>query len=137
MKQAIIPLVLFLAEAQALASPDPGRIRLEACLNDPQNASTSGQTDCEGAALRAYDRRMNFAYFTLMKRLPLTAREKLRLAQRSWILFRNTERSARIGIFETRQGTMYVPIAAEQETILVRDRALQLEAYVRVLNIAP
>lgn len=109
--------------------------KLDACLQDPSKGSTGDQTDCETAAQAAYDKRMNLAYTTLLKDLPTDAAQNLKLAQRAWISFRDTEKRARASLFETRQGSMYAPMEADAEMAVTRDRALLLESYVSVLKI--
>lgn len=114
---------------------DPTAAALQRCLDDAAHASTAGQTECEATAMREYDRRMNAAYRTLMRELPPDAAQRLRQAQRAWLAFSTAEADARSAIYATRQGTMYVPMEAGASTNIVRDRALQLEAYARVLMI--
>lgn len=108
---------------------------LSHCLSATANASTARQTGCEAAAEHAYDRRMNVAFTNLMRKLPAAAAERLRTSQRGWLAFRDSENTARSALYESRQGTMYVPMEASDATNVIRDRALQLEAYVRVLSI--
>ncbi|UVK45069.1 DUF1311 domain-containing protein [Mesorhizobium sp. AR07] len=119
----------------AAALKDPTADVLDRCLNDAANASTSGQTECEAAASSDYDRRMNAAYATLMRKLPRQAAQQLRLSQRAWLSFRDSDAKARDALYETRQGTLYVPMQASDTTDAIRDRALQLEGYVRVMAI--
>jgi len=116
-------------------APDPTGAALAHCLNNPINSSTAGQTDCESAATHNYDRRMNAAYATLIRKLPAVAGQRLKLSQRAWLAFRDSESAARSALYASRQGTMYVPMEASDATNVIRDRALQLEAYVRVLSI--
>jgi len=119
----------------ASALQDPTADTLDRCLNDPANGSTAGQTHCEATASDDYDRRMNTAYATLMQKLPRQAAQQLRLSQRAWLAFRDSEAKARDALYGTRQGTMYVPMQASDATDVVRDRALLLESYVRVMAI--
>lgn len=63
------------------------------------------------------------------------AAQRFRQSQRSWLTFRTAEAQARSALYATRQGTIYVPMEADDTTNIVRDRALQLEAYLRVLEI--
>lgn len=78
---------------------------------------------------------MNRAYAVLMKRLPPDARERLRLAQRAWLTFRATDALARGALYSTRRGTIYAPMEAASATAVTRDRALQLEASLRVMTV--
>lgn len=129
---------LLLVPVNASAGPvpgDPTEVALRRCLAAPAGYSTAGQTTCQTAALRSYDKRMNAAYANLMRRLPAAAAAQLRIAQRAWLAFRAADDRARSVLYETRQGTMYVPMQAAAASDLVRDRALQLEASLRVLII--
>lgn len=108
---------------------------LDLCLNDPANGSTAGQTECEATASSDYDRRMNAAYAALIRKLPREAAQQLRLSQRAWVAFRDAETKARDALYETRDGTMFVPMQAADTTNVIRDRALQLEGYVAVMAI--
>jgi uncharacterized protein YecT (DUF1311 family) len=129
-------LLLLLATA-ATPAADPTTAALRHCLDQPDNASTGGQSECETVAEKAYDQRMNRAYATLIRALPAPAADRLRQSQRSWLAFRDAEAQARTALYETRHGTMYVPMEANDETIVTRDRALQLEGYVRMIHIEP
>jgi len=71
----------------------------------------------------------------LMRRLPPAAAARLRTAQRAWLAFRTADEAARSALYETRQGTMYVPMQAAASADIVRDRAIQLEDALRVMTI--
>ena len=133
----ILLLLVALVPGPALAATpaDATAAALARCLDAADNASTAGQTQCEADAAHAYDRRMNIAYTALMRTLPAPAAQRLRLAQRAWLAFRSAEADARLALYSTRSGTMYVPMAAASATNLVRDRALQLETYLRIMRI--
>jgi uncharacterized protein YecT (DUF1311 family) len=131
----LLILVLLIAGQAPAAVQDSAAVARQRCLDDPRRASTAGQTDCEAAAARTYERRMNAAYAALMRELPEGARERLRTAQRAWLRFRAAEGSARSALYATRQGTMYVPMEAAAAVNLTRDRMLQLEAYLRAMRI--
>jgi uncharacterized protein YecT (DUF1311 family) len=116
-------------------SHDQTEAALARCLDDPAHGSTAGQIECQARAMRAWDQRMNAAYSTLMKRLPAETGQRLRLSQRAWLAFRDADAQARTAFYATRQGTMYVPMQAASETAVTRDRAVQLEARVRIFAI--
>jgi uncharacterized protein YecT (DUF1311 family) len=128
-------LTLSTSAVAAPAQDDPTATALQRCLAAPAGASTAGQTDCEAQAARRYDQRMNAAYASLMRRLPADAANRLRTAQRAWLAFRSADSDARTALYATRQGTMYVPMQAAAATDTIRDRALQLEASLRVMAI--
>lgn len=135
LRTILAALILTTTCAAAAPERDVTAAAEDACLNKPENASTAGQTECEAAAAKAYDRRMNQAYAALLRRLPAPAADKLRVSQRAWIAFRDAEQAARSALFATRSGTMYVPMQAASAVRLVRDRALQLESYRRIVAI--
>lgn len=131
-------LALIAVPTLATAAPaplDPTQAALRRCLDAPAAASTAGQTICEVAAARRYDQRMNVAYAKLMRRLPPAAAALLRSSQRAWLAFRTADDAARSALYETRQGTMYVPMQAAASANTVRDRAIQLEDTLRVMMI--
>lgn len=131
----IVALLMMSGPALAAQSADPTGAALQRCLDDPLNASTARQVECEATAARTYDQRMNAAYAALLSALPPKAAQQLRQSQRAWLAFRDAERAAAGGIFATRQGTMYAPMQAGATTNLTRDRALQLESYRRIMAI--
>jgi len=116
-----------------VALTDPTEQMLTRCVSI--NDSTAGQVACEAAAQRSYDARLNRAYAALLRRLPAPAADWLRRAQRHWLAFRAADAAARDALYATRRGTMYAPMQAADDTAITRDRALQLEARLRVLSI--
>ncbi len=116
-----------------VALADPTGRALGRCA--AADASTVGQVACEAAAQGSYDGRMNRAYAALLRRLPTPAADRLRRAQRQWLAFRAADAAARDALYATRRGTMYAPMQAADQTAVTRDRALQLEARLRVLSI--
>ena len=121
--------------AVAATAKDSTETALDRCLDSPAGVSTAGMVDCYAAAAKTYDGRMNRAYAGLMKVLPQAAKAKLQTAQRQWLVFHDAERQARSALYATRQGTMYVPMQVAAESILIRDRALELESHLRVFDI--
>jgi uncharacterized protein YecT (DUF1311 family) len=109
--------------------------QLQRCLDDDSHGSTGDQTDCIETARKAWDTRMNRAYTQLMKALPPAAAASLRTAQRDWLVYRDAESKAQLDFYETRHGTMYVPMQANASMALIRDRAQRLEGDLEVLRI--
>jgi uncharacterized protein YecT (DUF1311 family) len=132
---ALLAMSVPTAAPAANSAHDATAIALDRCLAVPINASTASQTDCEAAALRGYDRRMNVAYASLLRRLSAQAVDRLRRSQRAWLAYRDAEEMSRDALYATRQGTMYVQMQADDAVTLVGDRARLLERYVRALNI--
>lgn len=120
------------------ATDKPGDMtdnQLQRCLDDDAHASTGGQTECIETARKTWDTRMNRAYTQLMKVLPPAAAASLRTAQRDWLVYRDAESKAQLDFYETRHGTMYVPMQANASMALIRDRAQRLEGDLDVLRI--
>ena len=132
---ALLAIAALLAPGISEKANDPNAAILARCLDNPADASTAGQTSCEEQAASAYDRRMNTSYAALLKVLPQEAAHALRLSQRAWIAFRDADARANAALYATRKGTMYVSMQAASATRVVRDRALQLEADLRVMRI--
>lgn len=131
-------ILLLALSTTAVASPgseDRTQAAMRRCLDAPAAASTAGQTACEGAAARDYDQRMNAAYDQLLQKLAPPEAVRLRAAQRAWLGFRIADEAARSALYETREGTMYVPMQAAASAAVIRDRALQLETSLRVMMI--
>jgi uncharacterized protein YecT (DUF1311 family) len=137
MRVAIATLAMSLSTSAPAANSarDGTVLTLDRCLAVPANASTAGQTDCEAAALQGYDQRMNVAYAALLRQLPAPVGDRLRRSQRAWLAYRDVEGITRDALYATRQGTMYVPMQADDAVVLVGDRARLLERYVRALEI--
>lgn len=131
----ILSLGISTAAIASPASEDRTEAALQRCLDASAAASTAGQTECEVAAARDYDRRLNIAYGQLLQRLAPPEAARLRSAQRAWLAFRTADEAARSALYETRQGTMYVPMQAAASAAVIRDRALQLETSLRVMMI--
>jgi uncharacterized protein YecT (DUF1311 family) len=136
-RSAVLAMACMIAAVPATAAgprADMTDAALERCLASPRQASTSGQTECEAAAARSYDQRMNVAYAALMRRLPTRVAQRLRRSQRAWLAFRDAEVQAQKAIYATRQGRMYVPMQSDDATTLIGDRARMLERYLRALE---
>ncbi len=138
-RSVVLPLGLLFAllVSPCFAAPaqdsDATARKLDACVE--QAASTADSSQCYATALAAYDHRMNQAYAALMHALPAQAAHQLQAAQRNWLAFRDAELKSQSALFETRQGTMYVPMEEEEQLSLTRDRARRLESYLHVLAI--
>lgn len=127
--------VLLPALCAAVPQSDKTADILDTCLASPKTVSTADNTNCYATAQTSFDHRLTIAYRSLLQVLPASAAQRLRTSQRTWIIFRDAELATQSSLFETRQGTMYVPMQEEERLSLTRDRALRFEAYLRVLSI--
>ncbi|MBK7476631.1 MAG: DUF1311 domain-containing protein [Haliscomenobacter sp.] len=98
------------------------------------NPSTHGMVDCANTAAQAWDKELNTYYQLLIKALPAAQKEKLRLAQRAWLSFRDLDQSFSAGMYQSFDGTMWRIIEADVRTSRIRERALRLKSYYDDLN---
>jgi uncharacterized protein YecT (DUF1311 family) len=89
-------------------APHPIDKALEACID--KNGSTAGMVECTDKAYAAWDKELNKNYVELMRALKPAQKESLRLAQLEWIKYRDLDFKSIDGIYDTVQGTMYIPM---------------------------
>ena len=85
--------------AAALAAAVPAAVQaapkpvsaLDRCLASPDGASTMGQVQCIGDAVAVQDARLNKNYATAMAKLTPEQKDKLRAAQRAWLVFKQAD----------------------------------------------
>lgn len=100
--------------------------------SDPSTAGIVAALDWEE---QQWDALMNSAYRALLAKLPEKARESLRASQRAWLAFRDAEQKAQDGLFATREGTMYIPMAADARMLIIKHRATELASLAKILEI--
>ena len=87
---------LLIAVALAAAVPAVGQAAqkpsaLDRCLASPDGASTMGQVQCIGDAVSVQDARLNKNYTKAMAKLTPEQKDKLRAAQRAWLVFKQAD----------------------------------------------
>lgn len=92
-----------------------------------EKTSTGQITDCILAAAERWDNRLNAAYQKLMAQQPPEQQERLRVAERAWVTYRNANCDYYINIPGTRANYIY----AECRRVLTAQRAIELEAAAR------
>jgi uncharacterized protein YecT (DUF1311 family) len=111
----------------------PIDIKVEECLAIQSNQSTIGMIDCIQTAMEEWDAELNKYYKLLMNNLDNNEQDKLRDAQRQWLVFRDKEFEF-IGIrYGKMEGTMFNIIEADSRNNIVRQRALELKSYYDIL----
>ena len=103
--------------------------RLRECLDSTENQTTIGMTGCSIRAGEEWDKELNKNYNLLISKLSVDEKEKLKNAQRSWILYRDKELEFASTMYIDLQGTMWRIVLADRQTELTRQRALDLKAY--------
>ncbi|NNG26738.1 MAG: DUF1311 domain-containing protein, partial [Ignavibacteriaceae bacterium] len=105
----------------------PIDIKVEDCLAIGSNQTTVGMIACILTAMEEWDAELNKYYKLLMNTLNSDEQEKLRVAQRQWMVYRDKEFEF-IGMrYGKMEGTMFNIIEADSRSNIVRQRALELK----------
>lgn len=86
-------------------------------------------------ATEKWDTELNKTYKELLDLLTTEQKEKLKIAQREWIEYRDKEIEFSNQLYYDMQGTMWIPIAAQTKLDLTRKRTIELESYIANLTI--
>jgi uncharacterized protein YecT (DUF1311 family) len=105
---------------------------LEACID--KNGSTAGMVECTDKAYAAWDKELNKNYSVLMQSLKPKQKETLRQAQLEWIKFRDLEFKLVNSLYDTMEGTMYIPMRVDARMEVIRKRALDLKGYLDLIK---
>jgi uncharacterized protein YecT (DUF1311 family) len=105
---------------------------LEACID--KNGSTAGMVECTDKAYAAWDKELNKNYGDLMRTLKPSQKEALRLAQLEWIKYRDLDFKLIDSIYDTMQGTMYIPMRIDARMEVVKKRALELKGFLDLVQ---
>lgn len=130
-------LILVAVLASAATPSDLTYTRLRQCLASEGASSTGGETLCYEISRRAYQARVILALSALKRRLDAEAATALDAEQKAWISYRDARREAMLAMLSTRTGSMYAPMQEADDMTVARDRALRLEAQIRILEIEP
>jgi uncharacterized protein YecT (DUF1311 family) len=130
MMMCVLLLLLLLLSFPALAAdPDPLDALLDACLAKPEGSSTLGMVECTGAAIRAWDKRLNEVYQQVIAGLDPKSRELLRASQRRWVAFREAEHEAMGGPWRQDRGTIIRVLTANADLSAIKERVQELQLY--------
>ena len=123
----LIAVLLVATATSAQETTHPIDKALEACID--KNGSTAGMVECTDKAYAAWDKELNKNYGELMRSLKPKQKEALRLAQLEWIKYRDLEFKLVDSIYDTLDGTMYIPMRSDSRMEVIRKRALELKGY--------
>jgi uncharacterized protein YecT (DUF1311 family) len=98
---------------------------LDACID--KNGSTAGMVECTDKAYAAWDKELNKNYGELMRTVKPKQKEALRLSQLEWIKHRDLEFKSIDSIYDTLEGTMYIPMRISSHVEVIKKRALELK----------
>ena len=111
----------------------PIDIKVEECLAIGSNQTTVGMIACIQTAMEEWDAELNKYYKLLMKTLNNDEQEKLRAAQRQWLVFRDKEFEFLGTRYGNMEGTIFNIIEADSRNNIVKQRALELKSYYDIL----
>ena len=100
---------------------------LEACID--KNGSTAGMVECTDKAYAAWDKELNKNYGELMRALKAPQKETLKSSELEWIKYRDAEFKFIDSIYDTMQGTMYIPMRVDARMEVIKKRALELKGF--------
>jgi uncharacterized protein YecT (DUF1311 family) len=131
----LISLSYPLAAASASVNQEPQHPidkALEACID--KNGSTAGMVECTDKAYAAWDQELKKNYGKLMRLLKPSQKEALRLAQLEWIKYRDLDFKLIDTVYDTMQGTMYIPMRVDARMEVVKKRAQELKGYLDLIQ---
>jgi uncharacterized protein YecT (DUF1311 family) len=104
----------------------------DACAD--KDPSTAGLVRCTDIAYLAWDKELNKNYLALMSKLKPAQKDVLKAAQLEWIKLRDADFKLIDSLYDTLQGTMYIPMRLDSRLELVKRRALQLKDYLGLIE---
>jgi len=112
----------------------PIDIELEKCHDTGANHTTYGMVQCEVTAREEWEKEMEKYYSMLMNILNKEEKEKLMSAQMQWLEFKEKELDFSGTTYFNMQGTMWQIVAASRSCEVVKQRALDLSGYYKMLT---
>ncbi len=91
-------------------------------------------TNCTNKALLEWDSELNSTYQELRLKLSEDARNSLLNAQRSWIEYKDAEIQNINDIYDSLEGTMYIPMRANAILQITKKRTLELKSYLALVS---
>jgi len=111
---------------------DPIDKTFKECID--KDATTAGMANCAIQSMEAWDKELNLVYAKLMKRLDGKGKAALKKSQIQWLKYRDDEFEFIAAYYDGFEGTMYVPMRAEDEADLIKQRTIKLRSYLELLN---
>ena len=99
-----------------------------------KNHSTMGMRKATIKAREMWDADMNKTYQRLMNTLKPTQRTALVKSQIAWLAFRDAEFTTNLAVIGRRRGTMWPLVTDGRALQIVKERALQLQGYDKLIN---
>ena len=107
----------------------PIDIQYDKCMGEDAAPTTQSMTNCSAEAEKTWDSELNKNYKALMAKLGKPEQEKLKLAQRKWIEYRDLAFGFTADYYERNGGTMHLISISLNRMDFFRERVLALKAY--------
>lgn len=86
---------------------------------------------------KKWDKALNNAYKILMKKLPDSDKSQLRDSQRKWLAFKESEFRFMPQHIQRQGGSITKVISAQRKVSFIRNRVIELEAYIFIYDSPP
>jgi uncharacterized protein YecT (DUF1311 family) len=130
----LFTIVIHIASAQTSEDENIIDKRWKDCIDKDENQTTAGMVECTVRAAEEWEKELNKNYNLLMGKLNTEEKEKLRLAQRNWLAYRDKELEFAATMYTNLEGTMWRIAIADRRANLTKQRAVELKAYYDDLN---
>jgi len=123
--------LIYRGETQAVKEDKkhPIDIQYDKCMGEDAAPTTRSMTNCSAEAEKNWDSELNKNYKALMAELDKPEQEKLKLAQRKWIEYRDLAFGFTADYYERNGGSMQLISISINRMNFIRERALALKAY--------
>ena len=128
MKKGLLTIVLLLCSVSAHAKAPLGK-DIDDSLARCKNVASATQaiSSCYQTAMKAWDAELNNQYKLLLKDQSVAAQEKLKIAQRGWVKYKDDYFLAINAFYQQEQGTVWGLVAAETKLNVIKEKAIDLD----------
>jgi uncharacterized protein YecT (DUF1311 family) len=119
-------------EILALSKPQEKHlidIKEEDCLKSKEGSTTIEINICINEAEKEWDKELNKNYAALMKNLDADEKKNLKISQRQWLEYRDSEINFMKKFYKKIPGTVRSISFAERKKEITKNRALELGLY--------
>lgn len=102
---------------------------LTGCLEDTNNYTTMGMTQCTIDAFEQWEKQLDSVSARLREILPIEILELFERSQTSWDAYFEAQSAFSDELYSQTTGTMYIPIRVDNHLELLRERVLMLEDF--------
>ncbi|QQS28272.1 MAG: DUF1311 domain-containing protein [Sphingobacteriales bacterium] len=120
------------AQNNSNSTEDPIETKLNTCMEN--NPSTMGVVQCLDTAYLEWDAELNKYYKLLQTVVSKDQKTSLRTVQLSWIEYRDKEFELLQKLYESKEGTMFIPMIVYDKVEIVKHRALELKSHYSLLT---